>query len=493
MSISFNEIPRDRREPGNFIEIDPTLALRGLQGLPHKSLIMGQRLATGETPAGELVLITDPEQAAKAFGRGSMAHMMCVNYRRANESTELWAIGIDDAGTGVTAVKRVTIGKTQAGEDFGSGTLSLWVGGRLIRVGVSSADTPAEVAANIVAEATNPELAAVLTIDDTFQVQINVTAKHAGALGNDIDVRVNYQADEVLPGNMTVAIATETAGATDPTIDATLAVVDGEWWTEIVTPYLDGANVATLNDFMASNFDALAMRDNLAYGVEPGTLSEVFAGTQTRNGPHLSLVPHQNAPRPTWERAAKYAGICAFQLQIDPARQLKSLPMPDDPPPAIEDRFTPEEMDLLLNNGISSTRVIGGETRLWRCVTTYRVSDAGANDTSFLDLTTMALLRFLRWSEDQRILLRFPRHKLANDGTRFGQGQAIVTPEIMRGELIALYREWEEAGLVENADFFKERLLVERDSGDPNRLNSLQTPDLINNLRVFAAKIQFRL
>ena len=148
---------------------------------------------------------------------------------------------------------------------------------------------------------------------------------------------------------------------------------------------------------------------------------------------------------------------------------------------------------MLLRKGISSTRVIGGEVRLWRSVTTYRVNDAGALDTAYLDLTTMTTLAYLRYSEANLIQLRFPRHKLADNGTRFGAGQAIVTPEIMRGELIGLYARWEEAGLVENAKFFADRLIVERDANDPNRLNSLQTPDLINNFRVFAGVIQFRL
>ena len=34
---------------------------------------------------------------------------------------------------------------------------------------------------------------------------------------------------------------------------------------------------------------------------------------------------------------------------------------------------------------------------------------------------------------------KYGRHKLANDGTRFGSGQAIVTPNVIRGELSAAY------------------------------------------------------
>jgi phage tail sheath gpL-like len=48
-------------------------------------------------------------------------------------------------------------------------------------------------------------------------------------------------------------------------------------------------------------------------------------------------------------------------------------------------------------------------------------------------------------------------------------------------------------GRVENATAFKNNLIVERDPNDPNRVNVLYPPDLINQLRVFAVLAQFRL
>ncbi|WP_275541077.1 phage tail sheath C-terminal domain-containing protein, partial [Escherichia coli] len=57
-------------------------------------------------------------------------------------------------------------------------------------------------------------------------------------------------------------------------------------------------------------------------------------------------------------------------------------------------------------------------------------------------------------------------------GTRFGPGQAIVTPAVIKGELLATYRQLERAGIVENYELFKQYLVVERDASDPNRLNT---------------------
>ena len=91
------------------------------------------------------------------------------------------------------------------------------------------------------------------------------------------------------------------------------------------------------------------------------------------------------------------------------------------------------------------------------------------------------------------ITSKYARHKLASDGTRFGAGQAIVTPSVIRGELIALYRRLELEGIVENADLFKKYLIVERNVNNPNRLDVLFPPDYVNQLRIFAVLNQFRL
>lgn len=86
-----------------------------------------------------------------------------------------------------------------------------------------------------------------------------------------------------------------------------------------------------------------------------------------------------------------------------------------------------------------------------------------------------------------------PSAKLANDGTNFGPGQSVLTPKLARGEVLALFSEWERDGLVENAAQFKSQLVVERNANDPNRLDIFLPPDLINQARVIAAAIGFKL
>jgi phage tail sheath gpL-like len=137
--------------------------------------------------------------------------------------------------------------------------------------------------------------------------------------------------------------------------------------------------------------------------------------------------------------------------------------------------------------------VSGGVVRIERAITTYQKNAWNQADPSYLDSETMhqlaAIIRRLR----SVITTKYPRHKLADDGTSFGAGAAIVTPSVIRGELASEYAAMEDEGLVENAKAFADNLIVERNADDPNRLDVLFPPDLVNQLRVFAVLAQFRL
>ena len=126
-------------------------------------------------------------------------------------------------------------------------------------------------------------------------------------------------------------------------------------------------------------------------------------------------------------------------------------------------------------------------------MTTYQKNAYGAPDTAYLDVNTVLTLGYLRYDMRTFWLNKYPRHKLANDGTRYGAGQAIMTPKVAKAEVVNRFRMWEEQGLVEGFDQFKDDLIVERNGSDPNRLDILMSPDLVNQLRVTGVQIAFLL
>ena len=97
-------------------------------------------------------------------------------------------------------------------------------------------------------------------------------------------------------------------------------------------------------------------------------------------------------------------------------------------------------------------------------------------DDAYELVTTLATLARLLRNQKHAITSKFPRHKLANDGTRFGPGQAIVTPGIAKAELIAQYRSMSSTGWSRTPVNFKKYLIVERDPNDPNRSTSFIRP-----------------
>jgi phage tail sheath gpL-like len=145
--------------------------------------------------------------------------------------------------------------------------------------------------------------------------------------------------------------------------------------------------------------------------------------------------------------------------------------------PAEADLFSGASGTWSSIDGISTSKVApGGVVQIERLVTTFQTNAAGGADTAYLDATTMFTLAYLRYAWRAQILARYPRHKVAADGTRFGAGQAVVTPRTMKAEALLWFRAMEELGLVEDFAQFKTDLVIERNVSDPNRIDALLSP-----------------
>jgi len=200
-------------------------------------------------------------------------------------------------------------------------------------------------------------------------------------------------------------------------------------------------------------------------------------------------------PSPLFEMAAAYCAKAQRALSNDPARPLQTLQLEGTLPPQLHKRFLFTEINSLASNGLAIQKCWPGSgvAQIAREQTTYRLNKYGLPDDAYELVTTLATLAKLLRNQRHAITTKYPRHKLGNDGTRYGPGQAIVTPGIAKAELVAQYRNDQWSGLVEDTNNFKKHLLVERDPDNPNRLNVLYPPDLINQLRIFAVLAQFRL
>ena len=487
-NITFNTIPIDVRTPGQYIEIDNSKALSGLPNMNRRMLFIGNKLAAGTSAANVLQRINSAAEAAALFGRGSVLHEMLTYARNANKTSDIWAIALDDLVAGVAGVQTITVTVTTAQP----GTISLYINGQKISVGVSAGDTVATIATAIAA-AINAWMDGPVTASAAAGV-VTVTARHKGQFTADIDLRANYYPDEKLPTGVTLAFATTTPGSGNPDVAAALAAISQEAFYTIVTPYNDASNVAKIEAELNSRWGGMDMRTgHLFFGYE-GTQGQITTYGSARNNPHSSFIGVKNPPQAPYIWASVLAAVAEFSGAIDPARPFQTLALPGLLPPAAADLFTRLERDLNLRDGCSTFLVDqGGNVLIERVVTTYQVNAYGLDDISYLDLETKWTVDYMRFAFRAAVAFAFPRHKLADDGTNFAPGQAVATPNTIRSVLLATARQLELVGLLEGFEQFKTDLIVVRSESDPNRVNAILPPDVVNQFRVFAAAVQFRL
>lgn len=488
MAIQYNQIPVNLRVPGQYIEFSNENMNSGLSGYPTKLLLIGQKLASGSAETLVPQLITSVAQAKALFGRGSQLAHMCEVAHGANAFIEKWAIPAVDDAAGVKASGSISI----SGSATASGTLVLYVGGRYqIKTKVTAGMTAAQVATALVAAlGDEPDLALTAVIDGEVASKVNLSAKNAGDAANTISLRFNYYTGEETPAGIALAVVQMAGGTGNPDIDDVFAAIGDKWFTDIVVPWTDGANVAALETEMAKRSDALKMIEAYAYISRSQTLSNLILTGQSRNSEFVVPVGVSGGLEPTYEWAANVGTVCAYEMNQDPARPLQTVALTALKAPSIADRFSMEEQNLLLWNGHSTWYVDdGGVVRLQRVVTSYRKNAYGFDDSSFLNLETMKTMAYLRYDVRSLVAQRYPRHKLADDGTAYGRGQYVVTPDVMRNTLIGRFDLWENAGLVEDKAQFKRDLLVERDADNKDQLNSYIPPNCINQFRIFAGKL----
>ncbi len=495
MPISFNAIPTTLRIPFVAVEIDASNASRGPSVLPYRGLLLGQKTAEGSAEANSLHRVTSPDQLIALAGARSMLRRQAIAWFESNRSTELW-VGVMADPAGAEAEGTITVDDTDISVPNAAeaGTVHLYVGGNYVPVAVDAGDTAEQVAAAIAA-AINAEESLPVTAAAVGAV-VTVTFAHVGTIGNGYDLRINYRDGEELPVGISVECEVLADGTGVPAVDDIVAALGDSWFHVWAHGYTDANSLEAIEAELVSRFGPMRMIDGVAFASAAGTFSALTALGETRNSQHGIIVgqPGVNPLTPGFEFAAEVAAVVAYYGAIDPARPFQTLGLTHTKPIPEADRFTNEERNLLLFSGIATTKVgAGGTVQLERMITTYRENAASAPDTAYLDVTTMLTLMYLRYDFRNRIQTKYGRHKLANDGTRFGSGQKVMTPTLGKAEAIAWFRQMEERGLVEGFDQFKTDLVVERNQSDPNRLDFLLPPDLINSLIVTGVQIQFRL
>jgi len=487
MAISFDSIPEKLRLPYTAIEFSNRLA--GNANIDFKTLFIGQRLAVGTIPEGQAIRANSPEELEKYFGRGSMLAEMGKAAIKADQFTEKWFIALDDAVGGAAAAGSIAV----TGPATGSGTIFLYIAGYRLLIGVSSADTADEIATAIVAAITaDTTLPVTAEVNGSITSQVDITCKWKGETGNDIDMRLNYYEEE-LPSGTAIAFTALSGGTGNPDLTDIFTSIGDEWYNWLVVPYTDTANLVVLETELDGRWGPMRAIGCRAFTAYRGTHSATGTFGSGRNSPHVTCLGINSSPTPPYIWAAVNGIVGSASLQIDPARQLKTLALPGIKPPKREERWDGTERNQLLFDGIATYNVDrGGVVRLERQISMYQVNTSGFSDDSYLNINTAETLERIRFEQRAMVAQKFPRHKLADDGFDIPRGQAIVQPSSMIDEFLALYTSFMDKGWCQDYEGYKASAFAQIHADDPDRLDLYDSPKLINNLRVTAVHTEFR-
>jgi phage tail sheath gpL-like len=457
------------------------------------------KVPTGTAVPNVPIPIGSAAVAAQQFGSGSMAERMVTAFMRINTTQELWVAPLADMAAGIAATASILFTSTAVS----SGILNLYIAGQLVQITVFTTDTLADIASNLVAAinavSTLPCTAAV---DGVNTAKVNLTCRWLGLTGNDIQMALNYlglNGGQQTPNGLQLTITPFSGGDGEPDFTDVIANIAPKQYYHVGLPYNDTASLGVWDTEygfgQTGRWSFQRQQYGWVFNAYRGDYADALEWGATQNSAVITTMAIEPlAQSPIWEWTAAYCALGAYYLLDDPARPLQTLPLAGILPALVADRFSQTEINTLTNNGFAVQAVNpSGVPAIVREALQYQFNSYGQADTAFSLLTILSNLAELLSRMKSAITSKYPRHKLAPDGTRFGPGQAIVTPSILKAELVSEARQAEYDGLMSNVADFIKNLIVEIDDTNPNRANVLWAPQLMGQLRQFDVLAQFRL
>lgn len=492
MTIGFKQLPANVRVPLFYAEVDNSQANSGQ--VSQRALIIGQITAAGTAVPGIPVVSQGVADAAAIGGAGSMLHLMVQAYRRNDMFGELWCLPIADAAGATAAAGTVTFTAPASA----NGTLTLYVAGTPVAMPVLPTQTITQLATALAA-AINATPGLPVSAAAAAGV-VTLTALNKGPCGNDVDLRLNYQGTrggESMPAGLAATIVQMTGGATAPALAAALANLGDTSFDFIACPYTDAASLGAIAGLLNDTSGRWSWSSQLyghAFAAARGTVGTLTTLGVSRNDQHTSIIGYNDSPTPSWQWAAALTGAVAASVRSDPALPLQTVRLEGVLAPPLASRFQLSDRNTLLYDGISTfTAGDDGSVAIENLITTYQKNGAGSPDDSYLQVETLFTLAYVLRALKSVVTSKYARVKLADNSTRIAGAPNVVTPNMIRADIIAAYRTLEANGIVQNGDAFKDALIVQRNATNPNRVDVLWPGTLINQLRIFALLAQFRL
>ena len=488
MAIAFTQIPANLLVPGQYQEIDNSLA--GAQGDIKTVLAVGMKGKTGAASAGVPVSVVSAAQAKEAFGFGSPAALMAEAFLESNKIENLYVLPVDEPVAGTAWKKEYTVKAAHAGE----GSVMLAVNGRGVWAPINAGESADMIAAAIVAVCNglenNPIEAA---IDSAENTKIIFSSLCKGEAGNK-----NTLTLKSLASGVTVEEGEETKGEGVAELSKLPEWLGAKRWNYIIFDFDDEANIKLLAEELESRYSAMRQiggRAFIALSGKTGSVTEpgsLLAQAAKVNSPHICLIPRGEDVALPCVWASRFAASACRILADDPSANTYDVKV-KGLAPLFEYNF--DTRQKLLEAGIATWRLDpAGTVLIERLVTSYTENSDGGRDTSYLDIQVVETVDAVRTYINAEAKKRFKSWKLASTEENFGAGAKVMTPGIWRSFLADLYqtvfigqKNW-----CQDFESYKASIHVEVKAGNKTRLEYIHQPVLIGQFLIGAGLNQFK-
>ncbi len=458
-----------------------------------KTLIIGHSLSNASAVIDTPYLINSEEQADVLFGAGSLTAEQVRSYKLNDKNIELWAMSIaennDSTAASCSIIPTIELDQDGKTPKIITGIVTLYIGGKRVSSYISPTNQIKDISSAIASKInSNPYYSCTASVDTNGYLNLKMNNK--GTFGNGIKVFFNLM-NETFPAGLSFNNAAFYGGSGTPNILSVFNAIGDARFKAFVFPFSDDLNMKLMSDELLKRWEPLVQNDGYAYTYCNKSISDTISYANNLNSHCISVTNTNELPTSGYIVNAAIAAQCSASAAVDPAMPLKDLPLIGVIPPPKFSQYKFNERSTLLNYGISTYKCVGDSVYIERMVTTYKKNSAGISDSSLLKPEKILTASRARDELKTRLNSKYSRYKLAPDGQTIPVGQKILTPKKANAELISIYKDLEEQGLVTNFDDFKKNVFTFIDKNNGDQLNMNIPIYIMNQLFNINATIQF--
>lgn len=438
--------------PGSYTGYNYYAGPNGLPANIQKVLLIGDvsTAKASTTPVNKPTEIGTETEAYDFAGAGSVLMQMYKAAKKAWKYAQITMLR-HGAVTGSAATWESTL----SGTATAAGIVSVVINGQKISVGVAKTDTAAAVATALADEVNNTPDAPVTAEAATAKVTLTAKCKGAyvSAAAGGLNVSVTSETTGITAGAVSV-----TAGVGTVDLTTALAAAFPERFHIIVSPVNDETNLGYLKTHLeaaAAPLEQRGQRAICAMVSASATAAKTEALKHNYERLHIAAVKTK-IDATVWEIAAGLGAI--FASNSKPNVPMNGVAIPGLATPAVEDKWSGEEQDLLLYGGVIPLVEEDSQLCIVRAVTT-KSNNSGSRFTKLIDTGVIASLDYFRDS-----ILAMHRAKYKNKVIH------ALLPDALNEDNKAIAYALEAEAILRYIDDYADQFITQESPNEPGRM-----------------------